>query len=135
MVDDDRDDIRLTRLSLDESKFHIDFEAVEDGVEALAYLRRQGGYAGARRPDLIMMDLNMPKKDGRELLAEIKADPQLRQIPIVIMTTSDADQDVMQSYDLGANCYVTKPIDLEQFTTVVASIEEFWFTVVRLPPS
>ena len=100
----------------------------------LAYLRREGRYASVTRPDIILLDLNMPRKDGREVLEEIKADPQLRRIPVVILTTSQADQDILRSYDLGANCYITKPVDLEQLTTVVQAIEYFWFTVVKLPP-
>jgi two-component system, chemotaxis family, response regulator Rcp1 len=105
-----------------------------DGIEALAYLRREGPYSDVTRPDIILLDLNMPRKDGREVLKEIKADPQLRRIPVVILTTSQADQDILHSYDLGANCYITKPVDLEQLTTVVQAIENFWFTVVKLPP-
>nr|MBA4159070.1 response regulator [Gemmatimonadota bacterium] len=105
-----------------------------DGVEALAYLRREGQYAGATRPDLILLDLNLPKKDGREVLAEIKQDPSLRHIPVVILSSSPAEQDIIRAYDLHANCYVTKPVDLDQFITVVKSIEDFWFTIFRLPP-
>jgi len=106
---------------------------VGDGVEALSFLRRQGKYADAGQPDLILLDLNLPKKDGRQVLAEIKADPGLKRIPIVVLTTSSAEEDILKTYDLHANCYVTKPVDLEQFMRVVKSIEDFWVTVVKLP--
>jgi chemotaxis family two-component system response regulator Rcp1 len=104
-----------------------------DGVEAMAFLRREGKYADAPRPDLILLDLNMPRKDGREVLAEIKDDPDLRRIPVVILTTSTAERDIMESYNLHANCYIAKPVDLDQFLDVVKSIEDFWLTIVRLP--
>jgi CheY-like chemotaxis protein len=104
-----------------------------DGIQALEFLRRQGPYDRAPRPDLILLDLNLPKKDGRQILAEIKGDPGFRQIPIVILTSSDAENDVAQSYALGANCYVTKPVDLKAFQTIVQAVEGFWFTVVKLP--
>jgi two-component system response regulator len=107
---------------------------VGNGVEAMAYLRRQGKYAEATRPDLILLDLNLPKKDGREVLAEVKADDRLRRIPVVVLTTSSAEQDILQTYDLHANCYITKPVNLDQFSAVVQAIEEFWFTIVKLPP-
>ena len=105
-----------------------------DGVEALAFLRREGPYADSPRPDLILLDLNLPKKSGREVLAEIKADPDLKRIPVVILTVSQAEQDIIKSYNLHANCYITKPVDLDQFLEVVKSIENFWLTVVMLPP-
>ena len=133
LVDDDPVDVRLTREALREGKVHADIESVYDGMEAMAYLRREGKYDQAKNPDLILLDLNMPRKDGREVLAEIKADPALRHIPVVILTTSRADQDVIQTYDLGANAYVVKPVDLDQLVTIVQKIEEFWFTVVKLP--
>jgi CheY-like chemotaxis protein len=107
---------------------------VKDGVEALAFLRREGNFAGAARPDLILLDLNLPKKDGREVLAEIKEDGVLRRIPVVVLTTSKAEEDILRTYDLHANCYITKPVDLEQFISVVRSIDDFWLSVVRLPP-
>jgi CheY-like chemotaxis protein len=107
---------------------------VSDGQKALAYLRKQGSYAQAPRPDLILLDLNIPRKDGREVLAEIKADPLLRSIPVVIVTSSHAEEDILRSYNTHANCYVTKPVDLEKFVAVVRAIEEFWVTIVKLPP-
>jgi two-component system, chemotaxis family, response regulator Rcp1 len=134
LVDDDPADVRLTQEALKEHKVFCETAVAGDGIEALAYLRREGPYSDVTRPDIILLDLNMPRKDGREVLKEIKADPQLRRIPVVILTTSQADQDILHSYDLGANCYITKPVDLEQLTTVVQAIENFWFTVVKLPP-
>lgn len=133
LVEDNPGDQRLTREALNEGKIRNTLHIVEDGVEALAFLRREGKYADAPRPDLILLDLNLPKKDGREVLAELKADPVLRRIPVVILTTSQAERDIVATYDLQANCYVTKPVDLEQFIHVVQSIEEFWFSVVTLP--
>jgi two-component system, chemotaxis family, response regulator Rcp1 len=134
VVDDDPVDVRLMQEALRESKVIASMESVYDGIEAMAYLRREGQYSQARRPDLILLDLNMPRKDGREVLAEIKADPELRRIPVVILTTSSADRDVIQTYDLGANAYVVKPVDLDQLVTIVKQIEDFWFSIVRLPP-
>jgi len=134
VVDDDPVDVRLMQEALRESKVLAIMESVYDGVEAMAYLRREDKYSQARRPDLILLDLNMPRKDGREVLSEIKADPDLRRIPVVILTTSKADQDVVQTYDLGANAYVVKPVDLDQLVTIVQKIEEFWFSIVKLPP-
>ena len=134
LVDDDPADVRLTQEALLEHKVFCDTAVARDGVDALAYLRREGEYGQVTRPDIILLDLNMPRKDGREVLKEIKADPQLRRIPVVILTTSQADQDILHSYDLGANCYITKPVDLKQLTAVVQAIENFWFTVVKLPP-
>jgi CheY-like chemotaxis protein len=133
LVEDSPADVDLTREALEDAKVRNTLHVVEDGVEALAFLRRDGQYAGAPRPDLILLDLNLPKKDGREVLAEIKADPTLRRIPVVILTTSEAEQDILRSYDLHANCYVTKPVDLEQFITVIRSIENFWLVIVKLP--
>jgi CheY-like chemotaxis protein len=126
--------VRLTREALREGKVRNNLNVVGDGVEALAYLRRQGKYASAVRPDLIFLDLNLPKKDGREVLAEVKEDPELRHIPVVVLTSSQAEQDIVRAYDLHANCYVTKPVDLDQFINVVKSVNEFWFTIVKLPP-
>jgi CheY-like chemotaxis protein len=133
LVEDNPGDVRLTQEALRESKLHNNLSVARDGVEALAFLRREDPYATAPRPDLILLDLNLPRKDGREVLAEIKSDPHLRAIPVVVLTTSQAEQDIAQSYNLHANCYVTKPVDLEQFITVVQSIEGFWFSIVTLP--
>jgi two-component system, chemotaxis family, response regulator Rcp1 len=134
MVEDNPGDVRLTVEALKEGKVRNNFHAVEDGVEALAFLRREGRYAEATRPDLILLDLNLPKMNGREVLAEIKEDPDLKRIPVVILTVSQAEQDIVKSYNLHANCYITKPVDLDQFLEVVKSIENFWLTVVMLPP-
>jgi chemotaxis family two-component system response regulator Rcp1 len=134
MVEDNPGDVRLTVEALKEGKVRNNFHTVEDGVEAMAFLRRQGRYAEAPRPDLILLDLNLPKMNGREVLAEIKEDPELRRIPVVILTVSKAEQDIVKSYNLHANCYITKPVDLDQFLEVVKSIENFWLTVVMLPP-
>lgn len=133
LVEDNPGDVRLTKEALKEAKVLNRLTVVHDGVEALTLLRRQGKYANAARPHLILLDLNLPKKDGREVLAEIKADDNLKRIPVVILTTSQAEQDVFKSYNLHANCYITKPVDLEQFITVVRSIEEFWLGIVVLP--
>ena len=134
LVEDNPGDVDLTRETLQDSKLLNHMNVVGNGVEAMAYLRRQGKYAEATRPDLILLDLNLPKKDGREVLAEVKADDQLRRIPVVVLTTSSAEQDILQTYDLHANCYITKPVNLDQFSAVVRAIEEFWFTIVKLPP-
>ena len=134
MVEDNPGDVRLTVEALKEGKVRNILHTVEDGEEAMKFLRRQGTYAKAPRPDLVLLDLNLPKKNGREVLAEIKADPELRRIPVVILTVSKAEQDIVKTYDLHANCYINKPVDLEQFLTVVQSIENFWLTVVKLPP-
>ena len=133
-MEDNPGDVRLTQEGLKEGTVLNHLHVARDGEEALAFLRREGNHAQAPRPDLILLDLNMPRKNGRELLAEIKADRNLRRIPVVILTTSDAEQDVLKTYDLYANCYVTKPADLGQFMTVVKSIHDFWLTVVKLPP-
>lgn len=133
LVDDSTGDVRLAQEALKDAKVVNKIHVASDGVEALAFLRREGQYTDAPRPDLILLDLNMPRMDGREVLVEIKKDPSLRRIPVVVLTTSDAEQDVLKTYDLHANCYVTKPIDLEQFITVVRSIEDFWLTIVKLP--
>ena len=134
MVEDNPGDIRLTVEALQEGKVRNNLHTVEDGVEALAFLRREGRYAGVPRPDLVLLDLNLPKKTGPEVLAEIKSDPDLRRIPVVILTVSQAEQDIVKSYNLHANCYITKPVDLDRFLEVVQSIENFWLTVVMLPP-
>jgi two-component system response regulator len=133
MMDDNPDDVDLTREALQDAKVKCDLQAVADGVEGLAFLRRQGRYARAQRPDLILLDLNMPRKDGREVLAEIKADADLRRIPVVVLTTSTAEEDIFRAYNNHVNCYITKPVDFVQFIKVVKSIEDFWFTVVVLP--
>ena len=133
MVEDSPGDVRLTKEALKDAKVLNHISVVEDGVEAMAFLRREGAHAEAPRPDLILLDLNLPRKDGREVLAEIKADPALAQIPVVVLTTSQAEQDILQSYQLHANCYVTKPVDLDQFISVIKSVETFWLTVARLP--
>jgi len=133
LVEDNPGDVRLTRESLRESKVRNNLHIATDGVAAIAFLRREGANAGAPRPDLILLDLNLPKKDGREVLAEIKGDPELKTIPVVVLTTSSAEQDVLRSYELQASSYITKPVDLEQFMLVVRSIEDFWLTIVTLP--
>jgi two-component system, chemotaxis family, response regulator Rcp1 len=133
LVEDNPGDVRLTREALREGKVRNNLHVASDGVEALRFLRRADGMSEAVRPDLILLDLNLPRKDGREVLHELKSDPMLRSIPVVILTSSQAEQDISRAYDLHANCYVTKPVDLEQFITVVKSIEAFWFTIVKLP--
>jgi two-component system, chemotaxis family, response regulator Rcp1 len=133
LVEDNPGDVELTREALHDSKVHMRLSVVNDGVEALAFLKREARYPDAPRPDLILLDLNLPKKDGRAVLGEIKQDPSLKHIPVVILTSSQAEQDILRAYDLHANCYVTKPVDLDQFITIVKSIEQFWFTVVKLP--
>ena len=133
LVEDNPGDVRLTIEGLNEGKVRNNLHVVRDGVEAVAFLRRQGAFNNVPRPDLILLDLNLPRMDGREVLAEVKADPALKTIPVVVLTTSRAEQDVLQSYELQANCYITKPVDLEHFITVVRSIEEFWLSTVRLP--
>jgi chemotaxis family two-component system response regulator Rcp1 len=134
LVEDNPGDVRLTMEALKEGRLLNRVSVAEDGVEALAFLRQEGKYADEVRPDLILLDLNLPKKDGREVLAEIKEDPELRQIPVVVLTTSTAEQDVLGTYDLHANCYINKPVDFEQFIKVVKSVGDFWFSVVILPP-
>jgi CheY-like chemotaxis protein len=134
LVEDNPGDVRLTREALREGKVQNNLNVMPDGVEALRYLRREGPYADAPRPDVILLDLNLPKKDGREVLEELKADPSLMNIPVVVLTSSQAEQDILRAYQLRANCYITKPVDLEQFIHVVQSIENFWFSIVKLPP-
>lgn len=133
LIEDDPGDVELTREGLKTSKVLIDFQVVDDGVKALQYLRNQGAYADANRPDIILLDLNLPKKDGREVLKEIKSDVGLKSIPVVVLTTSDADQDIARCYLSGANCYITKPVGFDGFMKMVSSLDEFWFTIVRLP--
>ncbi len=134
LVEDNPGDVRLTKEALREGKVRNNLHVAPDGVEALAFLRREGQYASAVRPDLVLLDLNLPRKDGREVLEEMKSDPALMNIPVVVLTSSQAEQDILKAYNLHANCYVTKPVDLDQFITVVKSIENFWFTIVKLPP-
>ncbi len=134
LVEDSPSDTDLTLEALKDFKVRNHVSVVEDGVQALQFLRRQGPFAEAPRPDMIMLDLNLPRKDGREVLAEIKADEDLKTIPIVVLTTSRADQDILRAYQLNANCYITKPVDFNQFLEVVRSIESFWLFVVTLPP-
>jgi len=135
LVEDNPGDVRLTQEAFRDSKIRNKLHVVGDGVEAMAFLRRGGKYAEVPRPDLILLDLNLPKKDGREVLAEIKTQEDLRRIPVVILTISKAEEDILKSYDLHANCYITKPVDLEQFIKVVKTIEDFWLTIVKLPQS
>ncbi|SEG43068.1 Response regulator receiver domain-containing protein [Thermomonospora echinospora] len=133
LVEDDPGDVLLTREAFEDNKVGNNLNVVSDGEEAMAYLRREGAYADAPRPDLILLDLNLPRKDGREVLGEVKADPQLRSIPVVVLTTSEADEDILRSYHLHANAYVTKPVDFERFIEVVRQIDDFFVTVVKLP--
>ncbi len=134
LIEDNLGDIRLIKEAFKEGKIINRVSVVEDGEAAMAFLCREGPYAGAVRPDLILLDLNLPKKDGREVLAEIKADEDLKRIPVVILTTSQAEEDILRTYNLHANCYVTKPLDLDQFLAVVRSIEDYWLAIVKLPP-
>ncbi|AMV73598.1 response regulator [Desulfuromonas carbonis] len=133
LVEDNPADIRLTIEALKEGKILNELNLAKDGVEALDYLFRRGAFSAATRPDLILLDLNMPRKDGREVLAEIKEDADLKRIPVVVLTTSKAEEDIVKSYNLHANCYISKPVDLEQFIRVIKTIEDFWLTVVSLP--
>jgi CheY-like chemotaxis protein len=134
IVEDNAGDARLIREVLKENKIFSCLHMAKDGVEAMDFLRKKGKFKSEPKPDLIILDLNLPKKDGREVLAEIKTDEDLKHIPTVIMTISQAEEDILKSYNLHANCYITKPIDLDQFINVVKSIEDFWFTIVKLPP-
>ncbi|KPM53536.1 two-component system response regulator [Frankia sp. CcI49] len=133
LVEDDPGDVLMTREAFEDHKLKNNLNVVSDGVEALAYLRGEGVYAGATRPDLILLDLNLPRRDGREVLAEVKSDERLRRIPIVVLTTSEAEEDILRSYDLHANAYITKPVDFERFVSVVRQIDDFFITVARLP--
>ena len=134
LVEDNAGDVRLTREALKEGKVGNSLTVAPDGVEALAILRREGRYAGEARPDLILLDLNLPKKDGREVLAEIKDNPALKRISVVVLTTSKAEEDILRTYDLHANCYITKPVDFDKFVYIVSQIDNFFLTVVTLPP-
>jgi chemotaxis family two-component system response regulator Rcp1 len=133
LIEDNPGDVRLTREALKEAKFRNTVQVVGDGVEALAYLRQQGQYSGAMRPHLIMLDLNLPRMDGREVLAAIKKDVDLRRIPVVVLSSSEAETDIARAYELHANAYVTKPVDIDHFLQVVKAIEEFWVEIVKLP--
>lgn len=135
LIEDSEADVRLTIEALKEAKVYNRLTVAEDGVDAMARLRNEGPYRDTPRPDLILLDLNLPRKDGRQVLREIKDDPVLRRIPVVILTTSKAEEDVVRAYDLHANCYITKPVDFIQFMTVVRSIEDFWLSIVKLPRS
>jgi two-component system response regulator len=134
LVEDNPGDAQLTRIALEESKISIHLNVVEDGVEAMAFLRKQDKYVKAAHPDIVLLDLNLPRKDGREVLAEIKGDENLKRIPVVVLTTSQAEEDILKAYNLCANCYITKPVDFDQFVKIVQSIENFWFAIVKLPP-
>ena len=133
LIEDNPGDVRLTKEALKEGKVLNKLHVVEDGIEALAFLNREGKYSDVPRPGLILLDLNLPKKDGRDVLAEIKTNGDLKRIPVVVLTTSHSEEDILKSYDLDANCYITKPVDLDQFISVVRSINEFWLSIVRLP--
>lgn len=133
LVEDDPGDVLITKEALEHSKVTNSLSVVDDGEQALAFLRREGEYSDATRPDLILLDLNLPRRDGREVLAEVKNDPELRRIPIVVLTTSQAEEDILRSYDLHANAFVSKPVDFDRFVEVVRQVDEFFFTVVRLP--
>ncbi|MBI5642921.1 MAG: response regulator [Deltaproteobacteria bacterium] len=134
MVEDNPSDVRLTVEAFKDAKVYNNMSVAENGEEAMSFLRREGKYADSPRPDLILLDLNLPKKNGREVLAEIKQDPSLKRIPVVILTTSDDEQDILKAYDLHVNAYIRKPVDLEQFIKIVEAVEDFWLSVVKLPP-
>jgi two-component system, chemotaxis family, response regulator Rcp1 len=134
LVEDSPGDVRLTQEALKDSKLYNNLNVVPDGVEAIAFLRRQGNYTNAPRPDLILLDLNLPRMDGRQVLQEIKNDENLKRIPVVVLTTSSNETDIFITYNLHANCYISKPVDFTQFINVVKSIESFWFSIVKLPP-
>ncbi|HAS13323.1 MAG TPA: response regulator [Acidimicrobiaceae bacterium] len=133
LVEDSAADVRLTQEALKDAKILNELHVARDGVEAMDFLERRGDHADAPRPDIVILDLNLPRKDGKEVLAEMKGDPDLRSIPVAVLTTSDAEADVLETYDLGANCFLTKPVDLDQFLKVVQAVEEFWLGMVRLP--
>ena len=133
LVEDSATDVLLAEEALEMAKMRNNLHVVKDGVEAMAFLHKKDKYASVPRPDLILLDLNMPRKDGREVLTEVKADESLKRIPVVVLTTSKAQEDVLRAYGLHANCYISKPVDFEQFATVVQAIDQFWFTIVTLP--
>ncbi|MBD2203114.1 response regulator [Calothrix sp. FACHB-1219] len=134
LVEDNPGDAQLTRIALEDSKISVNLSVVEDGVEAMAFLRKQDKYATVPHPDIVLLDLNLPKKDGRQVLAEIKSDQHLKRIPVVVLTTSQAEEDIVKAYNLAANCYITKPVDFDQFVRIIRTIENFWFAIVKLPP-
>jgi CheY-like chemotaxis protein len=134
LVEDNPGDVRLVREALKEGRVANHLHVVIDGTQAITFLRREAPYEGAATPDLVLLDLNLPRMDGREVLAVVKGDRKLKRIPVVVLTTSDAEQDILRTYDLGCNCYITKPVDLEQFIEVIKLIDSFWLTVVTLPP-
>lgn len=134
LVEDNPGDVRLTREALKDAKVLNEVYVTQDGVAAMQFLHKQGAFSNAPMPDLILLDLNLPKKDGREVLAEIKQDPKLKHIPVVILTTSKADEDIVRTYNLHANAYITKPVDLNRFIEIIHTLEEFWFSIVKLPP-
>ncbi len=134
LVEDNPGDVRLTREALKDAKVLNDVHVVQDGVEAMQFLHREGKFVNVPTPDMILLDLNLPRKDGREVLAEVKADPKLKRIPVVILTTSKADEDIIRTYNLHANAYITKPVDLNRFIEIIHTLEEFWFSIVKLPP-
>jgi chemotaxis family two-component system response regulator Rcp1 len=133
LVEDNPGDVRLTKEAFREGKVNNEMYVVSDGVEALEFLRRENGYADRPHPDIVLLDLNLPRKDGREVLAELKQDAELRHIPVIVLTTSEAEGDVRESYDLHANCYIKKPVDISRFIDVLRALDEFWFSIVRLP--
>ncbi len=133
LVEDNPGDVNLTRIALADREINVNLSVVADGVEAMDFLYRRGAYPQAVPPDLILLDWNLPRKDGREVLIEIKADPQLQRIPVVVLTTSQAQEDILKAYALHANCYITKPLDFDRFVHIIQSIEDFWFTIVELP--
>ena len=134
LVEDNPGDVRLTKEALKDAKVLNDIYVARDGVEAMEFMHREGSFANVPIPDLILLDLNLPRKDGREVLAEIKKDPKLKHIPIVVLTTSKADEDIIKTYNLHANAYITKPVDINRFVEIMHALEEFWFTIVKLPP-
>ena len=134
LVEDDAADVELTREAMKEGKLFVRLSVVGDGVEAMQFLRGEGPFAGSAKPDLVLLDLNLPRKDGRSVLEDIRADEKLKHLPVVVLTTSDAATDILRSYKLGCNCYITKPVGFQQFIEVVRQIDQFWFTVVKLPP-
>lgn len=133
LVDDDEGDIKLTRRALEKDKLRINIHVARDGAEAMSFLKKEGAHAASPKPDMILLDLNMPRKDGRQTLGEIKSNDDLKDIPIIILTTSASHEDVVKSYKDGCNCFVTKPVDLKQFTKIIQTLKEFWFAVVKLP--
>ena len=134
LVEDNPGDVNLTRIALADREINVNLSVVADGVEAMNFLHRHGKYHQAIHPDLILLDWNLPRKDGREVLVEIKADERLQRIPVVVLTTSQAEEDILKAYNLHANCYITKPVDFNQFVHIIQSLEDFWFTIVQLPP-